>query len=86
VNAEQQAIRTVMSDWVDASARGDYAALDPLMHSEVVFLTAGNEPFGKEKFRSAFAAMVQESIFMQNTPFMKLKFTMMWPTHGVFSK
>jgi uncharacterized protein (TIGR02246 family) len=60
MNEDQQAIRKVISDWLDASARGDYAALDPLMHDEIVFLTAGNEPFGKEQFRAAFSAMVEE--------------------------
>ena len=56
--SDEQAIRDVIARWLAASTAGDYAALEPLMAPDVVFLTAGNEPFGREQFREGFIHVV----------------------------
>ncbi|HEY4354811.1 MAG TPA: SgcJ/EcaC family oxidoreductase [Acidobacteriaceae bacterium] len=56
--SDEQAIRAVIAQWLAASTAGDYAALEPLMAPDVVFLTAGNEPFGREQFREGFTHIV----------------------------
>ena len=54
---DEQAIRDVIARWMDATERGDTIAVLELMTDDVVFLAAGREPFGKEVFRMASAAM-----------------------------
>src|ERR1700759_1271337 len=56
--SDELAIREVIARWLAASMAGDYAALEPLMAPDVVFLTAGNEPFGREQFREGFTPIV----------------------------
>jgi uncharacterized protein (TIGR02246 family) len=48
--ADEQAIRKLIDDWMQASARGDAAKVLSLMSDDVVFMTAGREPFGKKEF------------------------------------
>lgn len=61
--SDEQAIRSVIAQWLKASMAGDYAALEPLMAPDVVFLTAGNEPFGREQFREGFTHIVSTMRF-----------------------
>jgi uncharacterized protein (TIGR02246 family) len=56
---DEQAIRKVIAEWIEASARGDYAAIEPLMHPGIIFLTAGNEPRGREQFQEGFLNIVK---------------------------
>jgi len=51
MNADEQAIRDVVSRWQSATAAGDIAAVLALMAEDVVFLVAGQAPM---KGRSAF--------------------------------
>jgi len=56
---DEQAIRDLIDRWQAASAVGEYASLDPLMHPDVIFLTAGNEPFGRDQFRLGFESITR---------------------------
>lgn len=47
---ERQAIRDMVQRWLEASKKGDSATLMNLMASDVIFITPGKEPFGKEAF------------------------------------
>lgn len=50
---DERAIRNVVDTWLAASRAGDLPAVLNLMTDDVLFLTPGQAPFGKE----AFAAM-----------------------------
>ena len=50
---DERAIRDVIATWLRASAEGDSAQVLDLMTDDVVFLTPGQPPFGKEKFAAA---------------------------------
>jgi uncharacterized protein (TIGR02246 family) len=50
MSADEQAIRKLIDDWMQATARGDLDQVLSLMSEDVVFMTAGREPFGKEEF------------------------------------
>lgn len=43
--------------WMEASRRGDVDTMLSLMTDDIVFMTPGREPFGKEEFRAASEAM-----------------------------
>jgi uncharacterized protein (TIGR02246 family) len=48
--ADEQTIRKLIDDWMQATARGDLDKVLSLMSEDVVFMTAGREPFGKKEF------------------------------------
>jgi uncharacterized protein (TIGR02246 family) len=52
-----RAIRNLIERWMKASKAGDTAAVLSMMTDDVVFMTCGREPFGKEEFVSTSAAM-----------------------------
>ncbi|HET7606851.1 MAG TPA: SgcJ/EcaC family oxidoreductase [Sphingomicrobium sp.] len=54
---DERAIRELVDTWMDASRRGDTAAVLELMTDDVLFITPGREPFGKEQFRATSEAM-----------------------------
>lgn len=47
---DKQAIRDMVHRWLEASKQGDSATLLNLLADDVVFITPGREPFGKEAF------------------------------------
>jgi uncharacterized protein (TIGR02246 family) len=51
------AIRTLVTTWMTASQQGDIDTVLGLMTDDVVFMTPGREPFGKEEFRQQSDAM-----------------------------
>jgi uncharacterized protein (TIGR02246 family) len=51
-NDEQQ-IRDLVATWMAATKLGDITKVLSLMTDDVVFLVAGQPPFGKEKFEQA---------------------------------
>ena len=55
--ADEQAIRQLIDDWMQASARGDLAKVLSMMSDDVVFMTAGGEPFGKTEFAARSQGM-----------------------------
>ena len=56
MDVDEQAIREIQSAWLAATADGDLAWLQPLMADDVVFLTPGRAPFGRNEFIAAFEA------------------------------
>jgi len=57
MSEDEQAIREVVDSWMDASRRGDTAAVLDLMTDDVLFMTPSREPFGKKVFRETSEAM-----------------------------
>ena len=57
MSADEQAIRKLIEDWMQATARGDLAKVLSMMSDDVVFMTPGREPFGKKEFAAQSAGM-----------------------------
>ncbi len=47
---DERAIRDLVDTWMSASKAGDTQTVLSLMTEDVVFMTPGREPFGKEAF------------------------------------
>jgi len=47
---DKQAIRDMVQTWLEASKKGDSPTLMKLMADDVIFITPGREPFGREAF------------------------------------
>jgi uncharacterized protein (TIGR02246 family) len=54
---DERAIRALVERWMAATKAGDIATGLSLMADDVIFLVPGQEPFGKEAFAAASAAM-----------------------------
>ena len=54
---DERPIRELVDSWMEASRRGDTATVLDLMTDDVLFITPGREPFGKEEFRAASESM-----------------------------
>ena len=52
-NDDEQAIRALVDEWQRATTAGDNERVLRLMADDALFLTPGQEPFGKEAFASA---------------------------------
>ena len=50
ISSDEKAIRELVDKWLTASKKGDVATLHSLMADDVIFMTPGREPFGKEAF------------------------------------
>ena len=59
VSAEQ-AIRDVVATWARASETGDIEAIKSLMDEDILFLTSGNDPFGRDTFIQHFNNNVKQ--------------------------
>ena len=55
--SDERAIREVVEQWMAASKAGDTAKVLNLMTDDVLFMTIGREPFGKEEFRANSQAL-----------------------------
>jgi uncharacterized protein (TIGR02246 family) len=53
MSSDEQQIRDLVATWMSATEAGDIATVLSLMTDDVVFLVAGQEPFGKEHFAAA---------------------------------
>src|SRR5688500_12863055 len=47
---DEQSIRQLVDEWLDASKRGDLESVLDLMTDDVLFMVPGQDPFGKEAF------------------------------------
>ena len=57
MNQDEQAIRSLVASWLEATARGDVDQVLELMDEEVVFLVPGRPPMrGKAEFAAATRA------------------------------
>jgi uncharacterized protein (TIGR02246 family) len=54
---DERAIRDLVETWMSASNRGDVEAVLSLMDDNVIFMTPGGAPFGKEKFKAGLESM-----------------------------
>lgn len=54
---DERAIRNLVTSWMAASRAGDTQKLLSLVTEDVVFMTPGREPFGKEEFEAAVKSM-----------------------------
>lgn len=54
---DEQAIREMVHTWLAASKAGDSKTLLSLLADDVLFLTPGREPFGREEFADAQDSM-----------------------------
>jgi uncharacterized protein (TIGR02246 family) len=59
-NNDEQEIRDLVATWALASGSGDLAAIDPLMDDDILFMTAGNDPFGRDVFIQHFENNVKQ--------------------------
>ena len=59
---DERAIREAQSAWFDATANGDLTRLLTLMAEDVVFLTPGRAPFGRDEFATTFSVGLQQVI------------------------
>jgi uncharacterized protein (TIGR02246 family) len=57
---DAQEIRDLIATWASASASGDLEAIKPLMDEDILFLTAGSEPFGRQTFVQHFENNVKQ--------------------------
>jgi uncharacterized protein (TIGR02246 family) len=50
---DESAIRELIEAWMVASKTGDHTAVLEMMTDDVIFMTPGGRPFGKEAFAAA---------------------------------
>jgi uncharacterized protein (TIGR02246 family) len=53
MSEDEKAIRQLVQTWMTASEAGDTEKVLGLMADDAIFMVPGQEPFGKEAFRSA---------------------------------
>ncbi len=56
MNPNEMALRELQQEWFRATAAGDLDRLLALMAEDVVFLTPGRAPFGRDEFAASFRA------------------------------
>src|SRR4051794_10750467 len=61
MSPDELAIRDVHSTWINAVNAGDLARLLGLMADDVVFLSPGLAPFGRDRFSPHFSAAHQQA-------------------------
>ena len=59
MDADEQAIRKLVEHWHESTALGDVDAILPLTTEDVVFLVAGQAPFGRTAFEQGLRSMLQ---------------------------
>ena len=59
---DEQAIRNLQQDWLKATAKKDLPAIMNMMADDIVFLTPGQQPFGKKEFAAGFEMMKQVAV------------------------
>jgi len=57
MSEDERAIREVVETWMDATRHGDIDRVLDLMTDDVLFMTAGREPFGKAEFKENSEAL-----------------------------
>lgn len=57
MTSDEKAIREVIETWMRATKAGDVETVLGLMTDDVVFLVAGQEPFGKDTFAKGMRGM-----------------------------
>ncbi|HEY2378422.1 MAG TPA: SgcJ/EcaC family oxidoreductase [Gemmatimonadaceae bacterium] len=62
MSPDERAIRDVIASWLTASAAGDTPTVLSLMSDDVVFLVAGQPPFGKKEFAGSLSSLSSHRI------------------------
>jgi uncharacterized protein (TIGR02246 family) len=62
VESDAQQIRDLIAAWAGASEQGDLETIKQLMDDDILFLTAGAEPFGRDVFIQHFENNVKKMI------------------------
>jgi uncharacterized protein (TIGR02246 family) len=57
--SDAQQIRDLVATWARASADGDLDSILPLMDDDILFITHGAEPFGRDAFVQHFTSSVK---------------------------
>jgi len=57
MSEDERAIRDLVATWIAASKSGDTPTVLSLMADDVLFLTPGRKPFGKEEFATTSGQM-----------------------------
>ena len=65
MNEDERAIRALIDTWMIASRSGDTPTVLSLMADDVVFMTPGREPFGKEAFATASRGMAESGLRLE---------------------
>jgi uncharacterized protein (TIGR02246 family) len=55
---DERAIQSLVDTWMFATQKGDIETVLNLMADDVIFMVAGQEPFGKEAFAAASRGML----------------------------
>ena len=61
ITDDERSIRELVQTWMTATKAGDIQTVLSLMTDDVVFMSPGNEPFGKEMF-AATAKKMEDSL------------------------
>jgi uncharacterized protein (TIGR02246 family) len=64
---DERAIRELIQTWMTATKAGDIQTVRSLMTDDVVFMTPGNEPFGKEAFATTAEQMKDALQLLEGT-------------------
>ena len=67
MTADEKQIRGVVEQWLAATKAGDIETVLSLMTDDIVFLVAGQPPFGKEEFRQSSAEHADKSLEFDGT-------------------
>jgi uncharacterized protein (TIGR02246 family) len=70
---DERAIRQLVADWLAATKAGDMQAVLKMMADDVVFLTPGQRPFGKEAFAAAAAQGLRKFHFEGTSDIQEIK-------------
>jgi uncharacterized protein (TIGR02246 family) len=62
MEADEQAVRELHANWINAVSAGDLDHLLGLMAEDVVFLNPGKEPFGRDGFPAGFLEAHQRAL------------------------
>lgn len=56
---DERAIRNLIDTWMSATQKGDVETVLDLIADDVIFMVAGQKPFGKEAFAAAARGMTK---------------------------
>lgn len=58
---DEQAIRSAIDAWCQASATGDVAIMLTLLADDMLFIVPGAPPFGKQEFKAAWEGPMRDA-------------------------
>jgi uncharacterized protein (TIGR02246 family) len=64
---DERSIRELIQTWMTATKAGDIQTVLSLMTDDVLFMTPGNEPFGKEVFAATAEKMKETLQLLEGT-------------------